>query len=134
RARRRARAEASTHDVAPAPSMSGSFSTSDGHAHFNLKPLCVASLKRGVYEEARNLASELPGWRVVSSDDARCSIVCEREGGVLSGPSTVTITLDGPEGIPSTTVNVRSESTRGLLSRDRKNVLEFMRPFHRRVC
>jgi hypothetical protein len=114
--------------------MSGSFSTSGQHAHFNLKPLSVASLKRGVFEEARNLASELPGWRVVSADDARLVIVCEREGGVLSGPSTVTITFDGPEGIPSTTVNVRSESKSGLMSRDRKNVIEFMRPFHRRVC
>jgi hypothetical protein len=114
--------------------MSGSFSTHDRHAHASLKPLAVASLKRGVYEEAKNLASELPGWRVVSADDARLVIVCERAGGVLSGPSTVTITFDGPEGIPSTTVNVRSESTGGWMSRDRKNVLEFMRPFHRRVC
>jgi hypothetical protein len=114
--------------------MGGSFSTSDQHAHFNLKPLAVASLKRGVYEEAKDLASELAGWRVVSADEARLVIVCERAGGVLSGPSTVTITFDGPDGIPSTTVNVRSESRRGLMSRDRQNVLEFMRPFHRRVC
>jgi hypothetical protein len=114
--------------------MTGSFATSEQNSHFNLRPLAVASLKQGVYEEAKNLASDLPGWRVLASDDARCSITCERAGGPLSGAATVTITCEGPDGIPSTVVNVRSESKSGLLSRDKKNVLEFMKLFHRRVC
>jgi hypothetical protein len=114
--------------------MSGSFATSEQHSQFNLKPLAVASLKEAVYEEAKNLASELSGWRVVSADDEHLRITCERAGGPLSGTATVTITCDGPAGIPSTIVNVKSETTGGLLARDRKNVLEFMTLFHRRVC
>ena len=114
--------------------MSGSFATSEQHSHFNLKPLAVASLKRGVYEEAKDLAGDLPGWRVLTADDERLRIVCERKGGSLSGTATVTITCEGPDGIPSTVVNVKSETSGGIISRDRKNVLEFMKLFHRRVC
>jgi len=114
--------------------MSGSFATSETHSHFHLKPLAVASLKHGVYEEAKNLASDLPGWSVISADDARLEITCRRDGGPLTGAATVTITCEGPDGIPSTVVNVRSETSGGFLSRDRKNVLEFMKLFHRRVC
>ena len=115
--------------------MGGSFATSDEHSRLELKPLRVAIRKEDVYAEARNLAADLPGWRIVSADDERQVLVCERRGGVLSGTSTVTITFEGPEGIPSTTVNARSVSTGGLpgLARDRAAVLEFMRPFHRRV-
>jgi len=114
--------------------MSGSFATSEQHSHFNLKPLAVASLKRGVFEEAKDLAGDLPGWRIVSTDDEHFAITCERDGGTLSGTAKVTITCDGPDGVPSTVVNVKSETASGLFSRDRKNVLEFMTLFHRRVC
>jgi hypothetical protein len=114
--------------------MSGSFATSEQHSHFNLKPLAVASLKRGVYEEARDLAGDLPGWCVLTADDEHLRITCERKGGTFAGTATVTITCEGPDGIPSTVVNVKSETSSGLLSRDRKNVLEFMKLFHRRVC
>jgi hypothetical protein len=114
--------------------MSGSFATSDEHSSFHLKPLAVASLKRGVYEEAKDLAGDLPGWRVVAADDEHLQLTCQRAGGALSGTATVTITCEGPDGIPSTVVHVKSETSGGLLSRDKKNVLEFMRLFHRRVC
>jgi hypothetical protein len=114
--------------------MGRSFETSEAHASFHLKPLRVASRADGVHEEARNLVEDLPRWSIVSADDARHVLTCRREGGLLSADATVTITCDGPEGIPSTTVNVRSESAGGLVSRDRANVLEFMVPFHRRVC
>jgi hypothetical protein len=48
----------------------------------------------------------------------------------------VTITVEGPDGIPTSTVHVRSETRGGwpLLASDRRVVLEFMKPFHRRVC
>ena len=62
------------------------------------------------------------------------TIVCERHGGPLGGRSTITIRLSGPPGLPSTTIDVRSETHGGLFARDRRNVLEFMTPFHRRVC
>jgi hypothetical protein len=114
--------------------MAGSFATSDQHPSFHLKPLAVSSLKSGVFQEAKDLAGDLPGWRVVEADDERLRLTCERAGGALSGTAVVTITCDGPDGIPSTIVNVKSETAGGLLSRDKKNVLEFMRLFHRRVC
>lgn len=115
--------------------MGGSFATSDEHSRLELKPLRVAIRKEDVYAEARNLASDLPGWRIVSADDERLVLTCVRKGGPLSGTSTITLTFEGPDGIPSTTVNARSASAGSLpgFARDRVNVLEFMRLFHRRV-
>lgn len=114
--------------------MSGSFETNDAHTNFHLKPLRVAIRAEGVFEEAKNLVADLPNWSLVSADDARRVLTCTRKAGFLGAESTITITCDGPEGIPSTTVNVKSRTDGGLLSRDRANVLEFMVPFHRRVC
>jgi hypothetical protein len=114
--------------------MGRSFETSDAHAQFHLKPLRVATRADGVHEEARNMVEDLPHWTVVAADDAQRRLTCRRDGGLLSAASTVTITCAGPADLPSTTVHVRSESTGAGLSRDRANVLEFMIPFHRRVC
>jgi hypothetical protein len=114
--------------------MGASFSTSDEHRHPGLRPVRVPILKESVYDEARSLAEALPGWRLVRADDARLVLVCERARGLLAPRSTVTITVDGPAGIPSATVHCTSESTGGLFARDRRNVLEFMTPLHRRVC
>jgi hypothetical protein len=116
--------------------MSGSFATSEQHSHFNLRPLMVAALKHEVYREAKSMVADLPAWKLVSADDEHLVLTCERSGGLFAGPAIVTIRIDGPDGIPSATVNVASQSTGGFtgLSRDRANVLEFMKPFHRRVC
>lgn len=109
-------------------------STSDSAEHPGLKPVRVPIRKESVFEEAKNLASELPGWRVVRADERELVIVCERAGGMLAPSATVTIRVEGPEGLPSATVHCSSESKGGLFARDRQNVLEFMTPFHRRVC
>jgi hypothetical protein len=114
--------------------MARSFETSDSHAHFHTKPLRVAILVDGVHAEARDMVEDLAHWSILSADDDRHVLTCRREGGLLSADSVVTITCAGPADLPSTTVNVRSESKGGLFSRDRANVLEFMVPFHRRVC
>jgi hypothetical protein len=114
--------------------MGGSFSTSEQHAKPALQPLRVASLKGGVYEEAKNLVGDLPGWELIEADDHRLVLVCRRDGGVLGGMARIEIRVEGPEGIPSSTVHVSSRSTGGLLSRDKRNVTEFLVPFHRRVC
>ena len=114
--------------------MGGSFETSEAHANFHLKPLRVAVRAEDVYAEARDMVGDLSGWKVVATDDARFVLACARKGGLLSGEAEVTITCEGPAGIPSTTVHVRSVTKGGILSRDRANVLEFMVPFHRRVC
>lgn len=113
--------------------MSRSFETSDDHSNASLKPLRVPSLQDGIYSEAKNLVDDLPNWSLQSADDEAMTLVCLRKGGLLSGDSTVTIRVEGPEGMPSTTVNCRSESSGGLVGRDKANVIEFMRPFSRRV-
>lgn len=114
--------------------MSASFSTSDAQTQPGAKPVRVPILKHSVFEEARDLASALAGWKLVSADERTLTIVCERAGGLLSPRATVTISVTGPDGLPSAEVNCRSESAGGLLSRDRRNVREFMLPFERRVC
>ena len=114
--------------------MGGSFETDDRQRDQGLKPIRVPLLKQGVFEEARNLASELAGWRLLEADEQRGVLVCERRMGLFGGTARVTITIDGPEGIPSATVRARSESSGGLFSRDRSVVQEFMKPFFRRVC
>jgi len=112
----------------------GVFATSDDNSKESLRPLRVAALKDGIYQAAKEMIGDLPGWELVSDDAERMTLSCRRAGGVLSGTAEITVTVEGPDGIPSTTVNVRSETRGGLRSRDKQNVAEFMAPFHRRVC
>ncbi len=112
----------------------GSFATSDSNSHANLQPLRVPTLQQDIYSAAKEMVADLAAWTMTSCDDEKLTLVCSRSGGFLSGEATITITVEGPEGMPSSTVNCRSESKGGILSRDKANVMEFMRPFHRRVC
>ncbi len=114
--------------------MSTHFETSEGHAQAHLRPLRVAMRIDAVYEEARDLVHDLPGWSVESADEAAYTLVCTRRKRLLSGGSTITIRCVGPAGVPSAVVHVRSESTGGWIARDKANVLEFLVPFTRRVC
>lgn len=114
--------------------MARSFETDDSNPNQHLRPLRVATRGENVFDEAKNLVDDLPKWELVRVDAARKVLTCRRAGSLLSGAATVTIRVEGPEGIPSCTVHVRSESNGGLRSRDRANVAEFMKPFHRRVC
>lgn len=111
-----------------------SFQTSDSQASAELQPVRVAALAAGVFEEARTLAGELPGWRVLEADEPSGRIVCSKENGLLRGKACITILVQAPPGIPSTTVHVQSESSGGLLDADRANVAQFVRLFQRRVC
>jgi hypothetical protein len=113
--------------------MGGSFETSPDHRKSSLQPLRVPARAPEVYQEAKDMVADLPRWKLVSADDAALTLVCEREGGLFGAPARVTITVEGPEGIPSATVNVRSVSKGGLRARDRANVAEFLEPFRRRV-
>jgi len=112
----------------------GSFATSDDHKSQHHKPIRVPTLKGDVYQAAKEMVEDLSGWAVVSEDAEGGVITCRKGNGVLGGTSTIQISVEGPEGIPSTTVNVTSESQGGLLSRDKGNVAEFVRPFFRRIC
>ncbi|MEO6711269.1 MAG: hypothetical protein ABI054_06045 [Planctomycetota bacterium] len=111
-----------------------SFQTSDSNSAAELRPVRAAALQAGVFEEAKTLVSELPGWSLIAADEAQGRIECSKRNGFLCGTSRITITLESPAGIPSTTVNLRSESSGGLFHRDRQNIAQFVRPFHRRVC
>jgi len=112
----------------------GSFETDEQHSNPSLKPLRVASLREGVYAQAKEMVDDLDGWTLLSADDEGFVLTCERKGGLLGGTAKITIRVEGLEGIPSTTVHVRSETSGGVRSRDKGNVLEFTKPFHRRIC
>jgi len=112
----------------------GSFETSEQHSSPAHQPVRVPILKEDVYRAAREMVDDLDAWTVVAADDEQLLLRCERKGGLMGGTSTITVSVEGPDGIPSATVNVRSESPGGLLSRDKSNVAEFVKPFHRRVC
>lgn len=114
--------------------MGGSFESDDRHADLSLKPIRVPLRREELFGEAKDMVADLAGWELVSEDPAARVIVCRKRRGILRGESTITIRVDGPEGLPSASVTVRSETRGGLLARDRRNVLEFTRPFHRRVC
>ncbi|MEM7309452.1 MAG: hypothetical protein AAF682_22405 [Planctomycetota bacterium] len=110
------------------------FATSDDHKSQNHKPIRVPTLKGGIFASAKEMVEDLSGWELVSEDEEQCVLTCRKQNGFLGGVSTITITVEGPDGIPSTTVHVRSESEGGLIGRDKANVAEFVRPFFRRVC
>jgi|GEM_PF-663250 len=114
--------------------MGGSYQTREGEADPSLAPIRVPIRKENVFEEACNLASELPGWKILTRDEAQGLIVCQRSAGLLGGNATVTIRVEGPDGLPSAIVHTRCESKGGLLSRDKAIVQEFTVPFWRRVC
>jgi hypothetical protein len=114
--------------------MGGSFETGPGHRDPLLQPLRVPTRAPDLYAEAKDMVADLAGWSIVSSDDDALTLVCERRAGLLGAPARVTIRVEGPEGLPSATLHVRSETRGGLLARDRANVLEFLKPFQRRVC
>jgi hypothetical protein len=111
----------------------GSFETSDDHARRLHRPLRVAVLKGDVFSEVRDMVADLEGWTLLEADQRRLLVRARRKAGFLGRPAEVTITVEGPDGIPSATVNVCSRTEGGLLSRDKANVAEFMEPFSRRV-
>ena len=114
--------------------MAGAFESNDSHAEQLLKPLRVPSRHEDIFQAAKEMVDDLPGWDLVSEDPSKGVLTCRRKARMLGGESTVTIHVDGPDEVPSTTVVLRSETASGMLSHDRKNVLEFMKLFYRRVC
>ncbi len=114
--------------------MGSGFETSAEEREEILRPLRVAILREQVFEAVREQVEDLPNWEVVAADEATRTLRCRRRGGRLRGTAQVTIRCDGPEGLPSTTVHVKSETEGALLPRDRATVREFLTPFQRRVC
>ena len=111
----------------------GRFESSDSNGALEQQPLRVPRLKDGIWQTAKELIDDLPQWSLVREDEAKGELVCERRARFLSAKSTVTIRISGPDGVPSTTVALVSESGGGLLPGDKKNVVEWMTLFRRRV-
>lgn len=112
----------------------GSFETRDGHRNEAHRPVRVPMLVPDVFQAAREMVDDLKGWKLLEADEAAHVLRCEASGGFLGGTARVTVTIEGPEGMPSATVHVRSESEAGLFARDKSIVADFVRPFRRRVC
>jgi len=110
-----------------------SFETRDEHSRAELRPLRVAVRREDVYAEARTMVADLALWKLVRADDERLELLCERAAGFLGRPARVTIRIEGPDGIPTASVHVRSQTDGGWLARDKANVREFLEPFSRRV-
>jgi len=108
--------------------------TSPNHENPSLRTISVPTRKEDIFGAAREMIDDLQGWEVVSADEEKLEITCRKKGGVLGGTATIVVSVSGPDGIPSATVNVRSTTEGGLLARDKANVMEFVKPFHRRVC
>lgn len=111
----------------------GSFETSDAHSQRLHRPLRVPTRKEHIYREAKELIEFMAGWELVSDDQAAGLLKCRKRGGFLWGTADITVSVQGSEEHPTTTINVSSSSSGGLLSRDKAIVTEFMIPFTRRV-
>ena len=113
--------------------MASSFESSASHSHPLLQPLRLPSLKDGIYGTAKELLDDLPEYTLDSEDEAKGELTARRKARLLGGESKVVILVDGMEGIPSTTVTVRSETSSGLLKHDKSNVMEIVKLLSHRV-
>jgi|JI102314A2RNA_FD_contig_41_5781593_length_756_multi_2_in_0_out_0_1 hypothetical protein len=111
----------------------GAFESSVDSTSALLRPLSVAMRREELCSEARDMIADLAGWKLVRQDDSACVLEVERSGGLVGGRSRITITVTGPDGIPSATLSLKVESS-GLFANPRSIVREFMEPFTRRVC
>jgi len=110
------------------------FETSEGHGGRWQQPVKVPTSKDNIFGAAREMCDDLDAWVVKDVNEETFSITCERKNGMLGGTSTIIVSVAGPDGIPSSTTSVRSESQGALLSRDKANVMEFVKKFTMRVC
>jgi hypothetical protein len=111
----------------------GVFETSDNHPGRLHRPVRVPVPKQDIFGAAQEMCVDL-AWTVKDVDAENLTIQCEKSGGLLGGTAAITVRVDGPDGIPSSTTTVRSESTGGVLSRDKSLVAEFVKKFTNRVC
>tara|TARA_R110002126_G_scaffold25583_3_gene87469 strand:+ start:15347 stop:15688 length:342 start_codon:yes stop_codon:yes gene_type:complete len=111
----------------------GSFETAESNSNRWHQPVRVPSEKSGIFGAAKEMAEDMPGWKLESVDEERLEIHSTRANGALGGTSKITVRVEGPEGIPNSSTHCRSESSGGFLSRDKKNVAEFIQKFWMRV-
>ena len=109
------------------------FETSDAHSHRWHQPVRVPRAKEGIFETARELVEALDGWKLERADEQRLELHATKSNGFLGGTARITVTVKGPDGMPSSETHVRSESQGGLLNKDRANVAQFCEKFWMRV-
>jgi hypothetical protein len=111
----------------------GRFETSLDHSSRWHQPVRVPVAKGDVYGAAKEMVEDLDGWVVQSTDDETLTIACVKKGGLLGGTANIVVRIEGPDGIPNSETHCSSESTSGLLSRDKGNVTEFVKKFWMRM-
>ncbi|MFT4540955.1 MAG: hypothetical protein ACI841_002216 [Planctomycetota bacterium] len=112
----------------------GVFETSEESSSRWHQPVRVPTSKDNIFGAAKEMCEDLDGWTVLSIDESAFTIDCECKGGMLAGDSKIQVRIEGPDGIPSSTTHVRSESSGGMMSKDKKYVSEFIKKFTMRVC
>ena len=112
----------------------GSFETSDQHPSEHHRPIRLPVRRENIWGSLKEMVDDMQGWEVVSMDDENRVAVVRKAGGFVGGTSTITITVEGLEDVPSTTVHARCESQGGILGRDKGHVADFIKIFHRRIC
>jgi hypothetical protein len=112
----------------------GSFETSDRNSSEYHRPIRLPVRRENIWDALKDMVDDMQGWEVVSMDADRRVAVVRKPGGMMSGTATMTITVEGLEDVPSTTVSARCETEGGLMGRDKANVAEFIKVFHRRIC
>ena len=112
--------------------MAGGFQTSDAHPDPHLRPVRVAMRADELWSEVCTMVEDL-GWQVHSKDEQALVLVAKRPGGLLSKTATVTLTVAGPAGLPSSQVALACAGG-GLFGGLEGVVKEFTVPFTRRVC
>jgi hypothetical protein len=111
----------------------GRFETSESHPNRWHQPVRVPVGKGDIFSAAREMVADLDGWSVEAVDEQGLSITCQKKGGLLGGTAKIVVRVEGPDGIPNSETHCCSESSGGLLSRDKANVAEFVKKFWMRV-
>ncbi len=114
--------------------MASSFETADSNSGEFQRPIRVATRREHIYEAAKEMADDMKGWELVEADDENRVLRCTKKGGAFGGTSKITVTVEGSEEVPSTTVNCSCVTEGGLMARPKATVEESMKLFFRRVC
>ena len=109
------------------------FETSESNPNRWHQPVRVPQNKGDIFGAAKEMVEDLPGWEIQRVDEDALEIHCTKSGGVLGGKANIVVRVEGPDGIPNSATHCRSETSGGLLGRDKKNVAEFVQKFFMRV-
>ncbi len=112
----------------------GQFETSLEHQSPNHRPIAVPARKGDIFGAAKEMCADLDGWEIIKVEEESLTLHCRRKNGLLGGTSEITVRVEGPDDLPSSTTYVSSSSSGGLLSKDKGIVGEFVKRFTMRIC